>query len=779
MKAFKRILSMALVLCLMLSLCVFPTYADTEDEETVKCVFIGDSCTNGYGFRDYYGEKGISQNYYGFNIVSKSIYPYLLQQYYNQNTDMNYEIKQYSVSGNRCDEIFALLDPDEYLNNSYFEGGDGYFRNIMCNEFQYRCLCPFDEMKELYQSAVKDADVVTLEIGTNNIGCTMLGRIQGIISGDGTSYDDVINDKMQADIKKDLLIMKDITELDVLFCIADIVESLASVVDSESLNKVSNILVGIKDCLMYGYAGLCLNFNHMIDAIYKLNPDVEIVLLGLPNVIGDIKLGAGIGLNIDFGGIWGLFVEKAESYMRAVTALDPQISFVDYPDASIFFDEFKADKGARLDGISLDLLCQVVYALCDYDHSINEEFIAKAFLELEDGNTASVEGISDEELQAQYELCCMIIKAFCEAGQLKECNLVALLQNTESASALFDGDFMALFEGIDMSEELPDWLLAAVYIYAKFMLGEGVTGHPNAEGHQQVAEAIEDSCACFGDHKWLAPEWTWEETDDGYEVTADFTCYKNLLAHHKTVTVQAELDGSTVPATCFSAGEDVYRADIIIGGNTYSDLKVVKTDKADHSYVDGACEFCGLKACTAGEDHAWSDYVCDYKDGAYCHYRSCTACGAVEQTGICEPGCWLDGNGVHYSYCKVCANRIVEACSYGPANSNNNGTHTQVCTKCGDILVSACTYEPVGEAEDGKVTVKCFCGDTKVVDEDSLKPSVSNFFANLFNSIFNIGTDNTGNNRHLNSLLSLFFGSDTAKHMQNSIVFNPFKWLVK
>jgi len=73
-------------------------------------------------------------------------------------------------------------------------------------------------------------------------------------------------------------------------------------------------------------------------------------------------------------------------------------------------------------------------------------------------------------------------------------------------------------------------------------------------------------------HKWGEPVWNWVKTDDGYTVTATFTC-ENDPTHVKDV--EATVTSETTPANATEPGKTVYTATVTApdGETTYTDTR--------------------------------------------------------------------------------------------------------------------------------------------------------------------------------------------------------------
>lgn len=644
----KKVLALILAVCLCVSVCVFPAFAD-EQEEKLKYVSFGDSCTNGFGYNGYYKMVNGSPNTYGRGLLVNipQAYPTIIAD------DLNLDLTQLAISSLRCEDLYALLDYEGFsksylatMNDYNGQPGDDYYQWIMALDsegghrnyadgtqsggeqlFQnfadnitetdaaklgmpagvFNSQNAREKLSWVYCNAVENADLITMCIGTNNLGSYLTYRLIGNenlggLGQDVYQFDDKISPDMQKVINKDLLLKAQLDELELVLGIPDLITKITDALGVELLDeKIQMTLTNMKDALLYGYAGMCLNFKACYNAIRDMNKKAEIVLIGQSNLLAGMKIGAnlaGIDISIDVGDIWQRVLDKYTAYMKAVSALDTNTVVIKYPAPETFFDQIKNSNG-DFDKIEYDYACRLVdnmgaindvglsYSL-DNVKLLAEAFQAMSAAEDEDAYDAAVakyagqlaaqiSGDCTAKLKNAYNKLDTSYKLFAEASLIPYIDVMSLL----SGGLSLDIDYIN-----SIRDENPGAANALAYIYVKFMLGNGsVTVHPDSVGHEAVAAAIERSCACLGDHCYAAPVWSWTKTADGYKATATFTCLKNPIAHVEKI--EADTEKTIVNPSILKSGDNViYTAAVTVDGKTYKDTySVFEPYTEGHSLV--------------------------------------------------------------------------------------------------------------------------------------------------------------------------------------------------
>lgn len=87
-------------------------------------------------------------------------------------------------------------------------------------------------------------------------------------------------------------------------------------------------------------------------------------------------------------------------------------------------------------------------------------------------------------------------------------------------------------------------------------------------------------------HSYGDPDWNWEITDEGYQVTATFTCSKctEEIKDHSIIKEAEVESNTTVAPTCLADGEIVYTAKLTLGDKNHETQQTEPIPKTGHSY---------------------------------------------------------------------------------------------------------------------------------------------------------------------------------------------------
>ncbi|MBR6579524.1 MAG: hypothetical protein IKK74_11325 [Clostridia bacterium] len=181
-----------------------------------------------------------------------------------------------------------------------------------------------------YQEQIANADVISLGIGNGNFGVWLMGRITtALMDYDGVAANGVYDiqkvlDTCTPEIKE--IANRILVELDPY--IALYVETMMGKVD-EAKQK------SIKDVCTYAVVSFMVNYKNMIERILELNPDVEIVMLGLMNTYAGDDAMAAEG-QITIGNILDVIFPPLNAYIAAVpTMMNAELT----QDASFYYAE--------------------------------------------------------------------------------------------------------------------------------------------------------------------------------------------------------------------------------------------------------------------------------------------------------------------------------------------------------------------------------------------------------------------------------------------------------
>lgn len=304
-----KVLAVAMVMIMMLGVCAPVasaawTHHDHEHEKNeINYVSLGDSMTNGYGLPGYDGNTGVED--YGDGSYANLFAEWMAKTY-----GITVDHAQLAMSGMRAEDLHWLLELDytddeaiaitdgawdEKAWNEKFTTGDYWTWSELCNDYRFAVAAntikngdPTSKITakeaaivaEYYQNAVANADVITLGMGNGNFGVFMFGNLLAAIGFDGEPADVMIYDVDRALAELDPSIRSEVNVL--INKVEGIVDDyLAGMLgDAEQVEAVRNIV-------LYTVIGYVLNYIGSVEAILELNPDAEIILVGLMNTLAD------------------------------------------------------------------------------------------------------------------------------------------------------------------------------------------------------------------------------------------------------------------------------------------------------------------------------------------------------------------------------------------------------------------------------------------------------------------------------------------------------------
>ena len=335
---------------------------DTDGDGIVNYVSFGDSVTNGYGLEDYRYEDGT--NVYGLFRAPKASYPALIRDELAKEYNVN--LTQMAISGFRMNELAWMLC-DDYNKDSYhyywfddwnqsavngLSRKEPAFREKLASEYGvtgYVDTATADSivMAE-YRKAVKDADLITIDLGTNNFGTFVTRLVMAIINQeDPMPYETNLADYMDANTAASLEAM--------------LAQMVGSMVGENT--AAAELAMTLARCLMYGYLGYTENYDKAIEAIYELNPDVNVVVVDCYSMITGVNLsGDKLDVGIPLSDLYNMFVDMANFYSRELSPYAHKVThatldtvpelfidyYKDYPDAAYPDNQYLHPTAERL-----------------------------------------------------------------------------------------------------------------------------------------------------------------------------------------------------------------------------------------------------------------------------------------------------------------------------------------------------------------------------------------------------------------------------------------------
>jgi len=506
-------ISLLLVLCMVLSICPLTAFAK-EDE--LNLVSLGASNVNGYGLRGYLKATGYvddnavmedaalnselkkNANVLGYNQAPAGSYPALLQEALSKQQGNTVNLSQLAISSMRAEELRILLD------NNY--NGDAYSAWRFIGEGNWFDIADgtsdgdFSQLREEYQTAVKKADLITVDIGANNFGVYLSQMLtNNFKSGNDLNLVDPQIGKLYNGAK---------AEVNALLA-----EYGISVEDYAEL----------ADTLVYALVGFCYNFDKSVERIYELNPDATVVVVSIQNLMAG--LGAKLGdVEVPLGDIIGALINTANTYIAIGSPYSSKYLCADVRQngrVEFFIDKMAAYNGnpANLDENIID--CFNVYdgnPKDSYDKGFHVKYQVAQMLITAGGDFSLIDTLDEAKvfletdngkalLNKVYDAYAQILSAGAKINTLDLATLDQLdnFKSIQSALEAAIGTaittaatstdpytlpanfFSDIANSCDVSESVVKTVAAMA---VRTDIGNSFFSHPTPDGHQKVADAI-------------------------------------------------------------------------------------------------------------------------------------------------------------------------------------------------------------------------------------------------------------------------------------------------
>ena len=281
--------------------------ADVDD--TINYVSLGDSMTNGYGFTGY--EQGgenyelDSENEYP-GAYGDAAYPNLFADALEEKTGKTVNHDKLAVSAMRAEDLNYLLGGREMPNDGWFSQVENYSG------------LDAEELKDLYQRKIAEADVITLAVGNASFGAYLMQYITSLMGVMGGS----LSEDEKVDFVKALEALDPEQRVVVEEAYNQMMEKVAEYDKLGLLNATipgkETSLKSVFDIAAYVGAGFVLNYEGVLEQIMELNPDVDIVLVGLMNTTYGMEI-TGEGFDpIPVGDILDEMFSALNAYIAAL-----------------------------------------------------------------------------------------------------------------------------------------------------------------------------------------------------------------------------------------------------------------------------------------------------------------------------------------------------------------------------------------------------------------------------------------------------------------------------
>ncbi len=521
----RKFTSVAVLLCLLFSI-VAPTViaADLDlspKSETVEpgskgdlnYVSIGDSMANGYGFEGYeqnnhanQAEREAYDLLAGKGVYGAGAYPLQFEDYL---TEQGYNVKHTKLATS------AML-PEDFL---YFLGKRAEIDDGWHGVKDYIGSASDAEVSKYIQKAVKEADIMTIGLGNAAFGAFLLDRVTSALGVFGAS--------LEGDPELNLEYALEFLDEEYTDDVIAFVDEFMATLDLEAIAE----MLGAKyetviDILEYTVASFIVNYKLVIETILEMNPDVEIVFVGLLNTIYGVEVDTGAEENFPLGDVMDEMFGMLNDYIRMIPTLvkadkkypEATFKFAEQPEPKFIcqvFDDLKDNNWENIDNGRLSGKIVRERNIKAYNDALRP-MLSLAFAgllgaELPEINLAMVQDLDSAAPNYSwvttpdptlYVVSTNIYLAFEDA--VAECADERVL--TLDGLVAIMTDIMSAFSGYvpDMDNlrgSLADYLCGRtgnenirgmVKIYALFKVGNGMSVHPTPAGHDDIFATLKE-----------------------------------------------------------------------------------------------------------------------------------------------------------------------------------------------------------------------------------------------------------------------------------------------
>ena len=487
-------------------------------------------------------------NVFGYLANAPEAYPSLLADQLEAETGKSVNLLNMAISGMRTEELHVLLDTDYK--------GDGYTGKIFTNDnslipgegteprFEWATaegdslgMSPVEaqnlraavqeeyhgdysslrgegdnqvdngtaKVRAEYATALKDAELITIALGTNNFGTGVQTSIyRAIEAAFGVTLGDVTNHNYDLDALLDEKPeLRDAYESLTGMLYALIETQIPEVTEIFPMENIEDIV----ETYTYGLLGFMVHYEESLDLIREVNPDATIVVVGAMNMEEGIHFVID-GQDIDFGGIYGTIVETGNLWLADYVDGMENVYYSETENLSTLVDEMAEGKFnssmlslmsgdladnmgggsdqmyrlvAGLNTFGLDRGAEVLGAFAEYQSSgdlspmlpFAEELIVAGRASSPDEATA---------ILTDYVVAMTMLDAMATAAQDPYIDM-------DNVTTLFAGNgFAEIFS--NPARLADEDVLDLLYFYARMMFASGAGVHPSTQGHSDIASEI-------------------------------------------------------------------------------------------------------------------------------------------------------------------------------------------------------------------------------------------------------------------------------------------------
>ena len=338
MKRFWRsATAMLLATCLLLSVCGNGIAVFAQQQKTTYYVSLGDSMTNGLGMLSGYD----AHDSCGYMEIASDTYPARFSawlagydgpisagQSTYKGTNGTVKLTQLATSGMRSEDLHYIL---KYGQPGAYAGDDYMFTEVLKPNGRWNSAYAggAEKVSAKFRDSIASADVISMAVGNANFGVYLAGMVQtatGLPGGDDENYDEFTLEAALANVDPELAA----TVLGVYNMILPV---LCSSMPEELAETVG-------DRIGYVIVNYFLHYSAALDEIAVLNPDAEIIILGLFNTMSGYEAYVTYGGNeyyINLADIMKLILSPVNDYLAIMVAGKQRKA--DYADITFYYAE--------------------------------------------------------------------------------------------------------------------------------------------------------------------------------------------------------------------------------------------------------------------------------------------------------------------------------------------------------------------------------------------------------------------------------------------------------
>lgn len=496
-----------------------------NESKEINYVSLGDSMSNGFVLPGY--ERG------GYLEVAQDAYPARFSAWLAgyegkiANGQTKYEgpkgtvnLTQLATSGTRAEDLHYVLE----IVKEDGQKPDDYTYETLINSGRWHGNYP-----EVHKKAITEADIISMAVGNANLGVqmySMLGQVFGQKEDhEDISYATVENALKLVGVNKEI----ELIAMDIYY---KALEYLGEYIPSETAYAAAGVLV-------YCITSFLINYEGVLDCIAELNPDAEIIIIGVFNVFAKSKADVvyeGKKYTISFEKIMRMILEPVNAYLMSLTSTKKKAP--EYKDITFYYSETyemqtltgifvsdyeKEDAEWFLSRFVPDItemffpLFGEKLGLVDitYKEVYNYYFAKDKFL----AGIGKLDDAAKEKKIYSIEIYKALERSICEALPLVprfdlDAMGIKLGANTDIkaiVSEYAENFFDSVTAGMSGDELMAliksdETIVSILSLYGRVSLANGIAGHPCADDHAKI---FEDLCASYLQGK--SPEYALKE----------------------------------------------------------------------------------------------------------------------------------------------------------------------------------------------------------------------------------------------------------------------------